>query len=79
MRFFETPDTWSNKVFFVVKLTFEILILFDRLYSRHFWRSTIKHNSTKCIKHAVKRYYVHNKRGNVIYEYNKNVVLGYDM
>ena len=45
--------------------------LIDPLYSRHFWQSTIKHNSIKCIKHAVKRYYVHNKSGNGIYVHNK--------
>ena len=45
-------------------------ILIDHLYSRHFWQSTIKHNSIKCIKHAVKRYYVHNKSG--IYVHNTN-------
>ena len=45
--------------------------LIEHLYSRNFWQSTIKHNSIKCIKHVVKRYYVHNKSGNGIYVHNK--------
>ena len=53
--------------------------LIDHLYSCHFWQSTIKHNSIKYIKNAVKRYYVQNKSGNEIYVHNKNVVLGYDI
>ena len=47
-------------------------ILIDHLYSRHFWQSTIKHNSIKCIKHVIKRYDVHNKSGNGIYVHNIN-------
>ena len=48
-------------------------------YYRHFWQIRIEHNSMKRIKHAVKRYFVHNKIGNGIYLHNKNVIMRYDI